>query len=146
MSASDQRLVSDIEKILKKKIDILPMEFEDEFRRDASRGDRRDHREPRERVEARDSRAPRERRPYHDEDSRGAKEHAHTPSSWGASRYASRSNTAPKDPFFDKPYEASVPADQAPSWEVAEKPAARSISANIKPKRKVAALFKSEEV
>ena len=146
VSASDQRLVSDIEKILKKKIDILPMEFEDEFRRDASRSDRRDHREPRDRVEGRDSRTPRERRPFHDEDSRGAKEHAHTPSSWGASRYASRSNSAPKDPFFDKPYEPSVPADQAPSWEVAEKPAARSISANIKPKRKVAALFKSEEV
>jgi hypothetical protein len=37
-----------------------------------------------------------------------------------------------------------VAADAAPSWESAERPAARSISANIKPKRKVAALFKPE--
>jgi hypothetical protein len=45
------------------------------------------------------------------------------------------------DPFFDKPYEE-------PSAEVlANKPAAPEPlrkSANIKPKRKVAALFKSE--
>jgi hypothetical protein len=50
------------------------------------------------------------------------------------------------DPFFDKPYEAS---ETAPSGDV---PAAstvasvgRGISPNIKPKRKVAALFKTTE-
>jgi hypothetical protein len=48
------------------------------------------------------------------------------------------------DPFFDKPYEPSVAADAAPSWEAAARPAARSVSSNIKSKRKVAALFKSE--
>jgi superfamily II DNA/RNA helicase len=148
VSGSDQRLVVDIEKILKKKIEILPMEFEDEFRRDAARAPRRDLRDTREGGEHSGSRAPRERRPFHDEDHRGqgTKETSHTPSSWSASRYGSRSNSAPKDPFFDKPYEPTSAPEQTPSWEVAEKPTARSISANIKPKRKVAALFKSEEV
>jgi len=147
VSASDQRLVTDIEKILKKKIEIRPMELDDEFRRDASRGARRDHREARENSESRDTRSSREGRGYRDDEPRGSgsKDQGHTPSSWGASRYSSRSNSAPKDPFFDKPYEPSASAGQAPSWEVAEKPTARSISANIKPKRKVAALFKSEE-
>ena len=49
----------------------------------------------------------------------------------------------PRDPFFEKPYEPSS-ADAAPAWEAAARPATRSgISANIKPKRKVAALFKA---
>jgi hypothetical protein len=50
----------------------------------------------------------------------------------------------PRDPFFDKPYEPSAAGESAaPSWEATARPAARSISANIKPKLKVAALFKS---
>ena len=50
---------------------------------------------------------------------------------------------APRDPFFDKPYEPSD-APAAPSWEPAKPTTSgRSISANIKPKRVVAALFKS---
>jgi hypothetical protein len=49
-----------------------------------------------------------------------------------------------RDPFFDKPYEATVvDHTAAPSWEATARPAARSISANIKHKVKVAALFKS---
>ncbi|MES2946989.1 MAG: DEAD/DEAH box helicase [Pseudomonadota bacterium] len=51
---------------------------------------------------------------------------------------------APKDPFFDKPYEAPAVSEGATaSWEASARPASRSISANIKPKIKVAALFKS---
>ena len=48
---------------------------------------------------------------------------------------------APQDPFFNKPYEAPA-VDAPPAWEATAKPAGR-ISANIKPKRKVAALFKA---
>ena len=51
-----------------------------------------------------------------------------------------------RDPFFEKPYEAPTTNVDA-VWE-STKPAgaARSgISANIKPKRKVAALFKISE-
>ncbi len=53
---------------------------------------------------------------------------------------------ASRDPFFDKPYEASA-GDTAPAWEPSTaRPAVRSISANIKPKRRVAALFKTDPV
>ena len=52
---------------------------------------------------------------------------------------------APRDPFFDKPYEPGQ-ADATPAWEAAAKAApSRGISSNIKTKRKVAALFKSAE-
>jgi hypothetical protein len=61
----------------------------------------------------------------------------------GRNQY-SRPIPVSRDPFFDKPYEPSAAADAAPSWESAARPAVRSVSANIKPKRKVAALFKSE--
>jgi hypothetical protein len=52
---------------------------------------------------------------------------------------------APRDPLFDQPYEAPalVEAAALPSWEATARPGVRSISANIKPKRRVAALFKS---
>jgi ATP-dependent RNA helicase RhlE len=52
-----------------------------------------------------------------------------------------------RDPFFDKPYEPPpVSGDQAtPSWEASARPAStRGISANIKSKRKIAALFKAD--
>jgi hypothetical protein len=48
-----------------------------------------------------------------------------------------------RDPFFDKPYESPATVEAAPSWEATTRPTNR-ISANIKPKRMVAALFKSE--
>ena len=50
---------------------------------------------------------------------------------------------APRDPFFDQPYQAPA-TEAAPAWEAAAKPATSRVSANIKTKRKVAALFKAE--
>ena len=50
---------------------------------------------------------------------------------------------ASADPFFNQPYEAPE-REAAPAWEAAAKPAGNRISANIKPKRKVAALFKAD--
>ena len=44
------------------------------------------------------------------------------------------------DPLFDKPYEAAEGAE-APSWEKGPASAPRGVSSNIKPKKKVAALF-----
>ncbi len=45
------------------------------------------------------------------------------------------------DPFFNKPYEAGDRAE-APSWEKGTGQAPRGgLSSNIKPKKKVAALF-----
>ena len=51
-----------------------------------------------------------------------------------------------RDPFFEKTYEAHS-ATTEPEWESAKPNAGArsSISANIKPKRKVAALFKTSE-
>jgi hypothetical protein len=49
------------------------------------------------------------------------------------------------DPFFDRPYEASAePVNTSASPEQVLS-AGRSISPNIKPKRNVAALFKTTE-
>ena len=51
---------------------------------------------------------------------------------------------APRDPFFDKPYEPTS-AEAPPVWE-SQRPTSRpGVSANIKTKRKVAALFKPGE-
>ena len=111
VAPSDNRLVADIEKLIKVRIQIENLALDDErgARPDGRR--RRDQHDPRDVLDA-----PRERRPHR--------------------------SSLPRDPFFDKPYEPSAP-DTAPVWEV-RAPAVRStVSANIKPKRKVAALFKS---
>ena len=55
-----------------------------------------------------------------------------------------RPAAAPRDPFFDKPYEPPS-AETPPVWE-SQRPISRpGVSANIKTKRKVAALFKPGE-
>jgi superfamily II DNA/RNA helicase len=125
VSGSDQRLVGDIEKLLKTKIKLETVTVE----QDRSR----ERREPRgesrgeSRGERHESGRSRESRAGRDNDER-RREVGYVP--------------APRiknDPFFDKPYEASVrSADAAP---VAPEPLRKS--ANIKPKRVVAALFKS---
>ncbi len=124
VAPSDNRLVTDIEKLIKKKIEVEAIDLGgDERRGRGERSERGEREERRPRREERDPRdvldAPRERR-------------------------APRSALAPRDPFFDKPYEASA-SEAAPVWEQ-QRPAVRSsVSANIKPKRKVAALFKPGE-
>ena len=130
VSASDGRLVADLEKLLKKKIDLEAVEFEEDRPRGRINDGRRHWREegevgdPRDALDvtARSPRAPRPERPE---------------------RSYSRPAPAPRDPFFDQPYEAPK-ADAPPAWESTAKPAGNRISANIKPKRKVAALFKAE--
>jgi superfamily II DNA/RNA helicase len=129
VSPSDNRLVGDIEKLIKKKLEVETLQLdtrpagptpekwgeraEDRPRARASEGRRREQ-DPRDALDA-----PQERR--------------------GGFRPAPIN----RDPFFQKPYEPA-PADAPPSWEPSVPRSARSsISANIKPKRKVAALFKS---
>ena len=133
VSGSDARLVADIEKLIKKKIDLEAIEYEEDRPRVRINDGRRAWRESGEMGDPRDAipgavrerserREPREPREHH----RGF-----------------RPAVASRDPFFEKPYEPSN-ADTAPAWEAAAKsPARSSISANIKPKRKVAALFKA---
>ena len=121
VSGSDQRLVADIEKLTKKKIDLEAVEFEEERARGRYNSGRR---------------------AWGEDDSRDV---ADAPSS---ARPPARSRpSAPVDPFFDKPYEASAPAEgaPAPAWETTSNKPSRSLSANIKTKRKVPALFKSGE-
>ncbi len=127
-SPSDNRLVSDIEKLIKTKLELEPLEL-DEGR---ARGERfndggRSAREPGE--DERGSRYAREERTERTERTERPLRPARQPAK-------------PKDPFFEQPYEASTPPDVAPAWEATPKTSAR-ISANIKPKRKVAALFKA---
>jgi len=129
VSPSDTRLVADIEKLIKKKLEVETLQLdtrpagpppekwgeraEDRPRARASEGRRREH-DPRDALDT-----PNERR--------------------GGFRPAPIN----RDPFFQKPYEATA-SDTSPSWEpIGPKTPRSSISANIKPKRKVAALFKS---
>jgi len=130
VSGSDQRLVADIEKLIKKKIELEAVEYEEDRPRGRINTGRRAWGEddPRDVLDAPSEQRPAER----EREGRSS------------SRYAPR-HSAPKDPFFDKPYEAGEVKEEKPSWEVSARPTARAISSNIKPKRKVAALFKNQE-
>jgi ATP-dependent RNA helicase RhlE len=115
----DARLIGDIEKLIKRKIELEPFELEDD--------------------------RPRRRRPMEAADAPEApeEERVAAPVAAAAPRRAPRAPApAPRDPFFDQPYEADQSA--SPVWEkgVAEPAAARGgVSRYIKPKRKLAALL-----
>ena len=138
VSGSDARLVADIEKLLKTKLDIEALEYDEDRPNIQQQGRINDGRrawreggasaEPRNDAARRDA-APRERE----------RREPREPREYRGFRPA----VASRDPFFEKPYESRT-ADVAPAWEAAAKSPARSgVSANIKPKRKVAALFKA---
>jgi superfamily II DNA/RNA helicase len=120
VSGNDNRLVVDIEKLIKKKIDLEAIEFDDD--------------RPRERINT-------GRRAWGEDDPRDVLDVPQAQSTRAAAP-ARSPRSGPRDPFFDKPYEAPTEAPP-PAWEPGERPSGR-ISANIKPKRKVAALFKTE--
>jgi len=112
VTRDDTRMVGDIERLIKKKIEIEPFEFDDERPR---RPPRRARDDDDRRIEAPPERVTERRQPA----------------------------AVPADPLFDKPYEPS--GSGAPAWEVSQ-PAAplnprRAVSANIKPRRKVASLL-----
>jgi ATP-dependent RNA helicase RhlE len=128
VASSDQRLVTDIEKLVKTKIELEPMVFDEDQKPSGRINDGRrmyrdaDESSPRERREPREFRERREAPPH-------------------------RQPAAPRDPFFDQPYESAAATDASPAWEAAAKanPSRSGVSANIKPKKKVAALFKIGE-
>jgi ATP-dependent RNA helicase RhlE len=113
VTRDDTRLVADIEKLIKKKLEIEPFEFEDERPRRAPRRERELRDEPEERAGER-----LERRPP-------------------------RAVPASSDPFFDRPYQEPAGVEAAPTWEPPSvKPASvRGLSPNIRPRKKVAALL-----
>ena len=141
---NDARLVADIEKLIKSKIEIEALEFDEDLPDIRKQGRINDGRRmyhedgggDNGRSEPRSASRPESR-------SSGRGDGRREGGNEGRREYA-RAPSQSRDPFFDKPYEPSPVADAAPAWEAAARPAARGISSNIKPKRKVAALFKSE--
>ncbi|MBL8350040.1 MAG: DEAD/DEAH box helicase [Burkholderiaceae bacterium] len=127
----DMRLVGDIERLIKKKIEIEPFELvDDRPRRAGYRG--RDSYDRADEAPARDGARP-ERGPR---DSERFGRDAERP----RRGYAAPAPVA--DPFFDQPYEPPA-ADVKPAWE--QKAAApvplRGLSPNIRSRRKVASLL-----
>ena len=114
IGGDDARLVADIEKLIKKKIELEPIEFDDDRPRRAA-PPRASATTATRRVRAS---APRPAR-------------------------ATRRRAPPSDPFFDQPYEAERQRRTPPAWERRAQPRRRrrGLSPNIKPKKKVAALL-----
>jgi len=156
----DGRLIAEVEKLLKKKIELEPFEFEDDRPRRAplrareaaeARPDRAERAEPgvsattqatdappvprdaRDTRELREIREARESRPSRDFADRAPRD------------FNDRPRRAPADPFFDKPYEPSAqPAADKPAWEqkaAAPATTVRGLSPNIRTKRKLASLL-----
>jgi ATP-dependent RNA helicase RhlE len=118
VTRDDARLIGDIEKPIKKKIELDAFELEDDRPRRSLPPRRRDDDYA---AAPAESRAP------------AAGNYAPAPR-----RLPSRSES--RDPFFDKPYEPSA-SDAPAAWEKAATPAAARLSPNIRPRRKVAALL-----
>ena len=132
VSRDDTRLVDDIQKLIKKTIEVEPLELDDDVpvRRPPRERPREDDAASAQAAGS-DAREPRElREPREASESRESRPAPQRP----------REQPRPSaDPFFDKPYEASSP-DAAPAWEQRSTLPSRT-SPNIKPKKKVAALF-----
>jgi superfamily II DNA/RNA helicase len=113
VTPSDQRLLGDVEKLIKKKAELEPIEFDEDRPRGRINTGRRHWGEddPRDALDTRSERTPRSRP---------------TP------------RQQPLDPFFTQPYQAP----QTPDSSAPEPTVPGRVSANIKPKKKVAALFK----
>jgi len=142
VSKSDARLVGDIEKLTKTKIELEAVEFEEDVPDIRKQGRINDGRRMYAEGAQDDSRQSNHR-------SGGIRDVAHegqfARQERAPRRDFTRSAPVSRDPFFDKPYEAAPETASAPSWEssASQQRGARSISANIKPKRRVAALFKA---
>ncbi|MFN4119347.1 DEAD/DEAH box helicase [Acidovorax sp.] len=143
VSGSDARLVADIEKLIKKKIELEAVEYDEDQPRGRINDGRRAWREAGETGDGRDALGGSGPRRERDRDHRGGRESRDSREPRDQHR-GFRPAAISRDPFFEKPYEANAASDAAPAWEAAAKSVPRSsISANIKPKRKVAALFKA---
>ena len=120
VTRNDARLVADIEKLIKKKIELDALELDDD--------------------------RPRRRPPAREDDREASRPEARSPAGAYAGASASRRHeprSAPRDPFFDKPYEPAASSDGPAAWEkTAPSTLAPSrLSPNIRAKRKVAALL-----
>jgi superfamily II DNA/RNA helicase len=132
VTRDDSRGVADIERLLRHKIDIEPLELEDDRPRRPPRRpeDARDSRDSRDTREARDTRDTRDTSPV----MRPVTPAARAPAS-----------SKPRDPFFDQPYEASA-GDSPAAWERGPAPppvptGRAPLAANLRGRRKVPALL-----
>ncbi len=166
VSGSDARLVADIEKLLKRKIEIETLAYGTEFAPARLPSQARTEGETR-RSEHGQANGNRTETGIgtgagysSSSDHRAARSSAgHGNSSFGgrperASSYGEHSGrrerggfrpaVASRDPFFHKPYEAPAEGGEAAQWEAAGRAqtGGRVVSSNIKSKRKVAALFR----
>ncbi|MDO5625326.1 MAG: DEAD/DEAH box helicase [Pseudomonadota bacterium] len=127
VTRSDTRLMGELEKLLKQKIDVEHLAFEEE----RPRGRQNDG-----------------RRHWQDQETGDSRDHARRKRNERRASEPRRPPPAPADPFFNQPYEpAAAQPEELPAWEKSARatPARSGLSANIKPKRKVAALFKAPE-
>jgi superfamily II DNA/RNA helicase len=144
VSKSDARLVGDIEKLIKTKIELEAVEFDEDVPDIRKQGRINDGRRMYAEGAQDDS-----RQIGHHRSNGSVRDVAHEGQFARQERAPRRDFTRPapasRDPFFDKPYEAAPVTEVvvAASWESTARHGERSISANIKHKRKVAALFKS---
>jgi ATP-dependent RNA helicase RhlE len=142
VSKSDARLIADIEKLIKVKIELEAVEFDEDQPDIRKQGRINDGRRMYAEGAQDDSR-------YAGSRSGGMRDVSHEGQYARGERAPRRDFNRPaqasRDPFFDKPYEPTKAAEEgAPSWESSAKAnAPRSVSANIKSKRRVAALFKA---
>jgi len=125
VTRSDARLIADIEKLLKRTIELQPMELEEPSRPERTERPVRPRREAEPRSDSTDVVAP-------------------AAFAAAAPRPSYRPPSASRDPFFDKPYEASARSEaDLPAWDkgAVSTGAPKGLSPYIKPKKKVAALF-----
>ena len=142
VSKSDARLVGDIEKLIKTKVELEAVEFDEDVPDIRKQGRINDGRRMYAEGAQDDSRRAGQR-------PGGVRDVSHEAQFARQDRPPRRDFTRPspasRDPFFDKPYEPTPVAQGSPTWEAsAARHGPRSISVNIKPKRRVAALFKAE--
>ncbi len=141
VSARDARLMGDLEKLLGKKLELEALELEADKRPAGRFNDgQRAWQTPEGGEERREPRESRESRPPRDREVRGESRGDGRP---GPASRPVRAPRAPADPLFDKPYEPSASGDTPPSWEASARTTARTVSPNIKSRKKVPALFKS---
>jgi ATP-dependent RNA helicase RhlE len=123
VSGKDTRLLADIEKLIGKKAEVESIELEVDRRRPASWGERDTDAPPRQWGDDH-ARAAREREPRRERAPRPAR--------------------PPADPLFHQPYEPSVASEVKAPWESSPKlQVGKGLSPHIRPRRKVAALFRA---
>ncbi|MED5619509.1 DEAD/DEAH box helicase [Ideonella sp. BN130291] len=127
VTRDDTRLIGDIEKLIKKKIELEPIELEDD--------------RPRRPRRPMDDDAGAERRP----ERAPVAERAPVDRAMERPRRSWAPPAAPSDPIFDRPYEPSAATGESPAWDHKAQPAndapRTGLTSNIKPKKKVASLL-----